>query len=261
MANQYSGLRMGGVNINNNNTGYLDDNSNPVCRTLGRDKNCCSKFCIGGRSKLGGVSPEGSGVHSASKSVSSAMEAVKSSANLWSSSSLYPSLIAVWSWGRRSPISSSQMAHFNSGSGMEREREESVAIKSPRVSKNIDEHCKDSAGGGVESLKRKSNKRAWFKMGVATLLLILIFWVVLQVAWLMMGGVYRLVGVVILLWQHTYIWRVVSPGICWQHADNIFKPRAMVVSGWSGDPMCLSTAESMCSNWGNGGRLSANWNG
>lgn len=50
------------------------------------------------------------------------------------------------------------MAHFNNGSGMEREREESGAIKSPRVSKNIDEHCKDSARGGEESLKGNVNK-------------------------------------------------------------------------------------------------------
>ena len=61
------------------------------------------------------------------------------------------------------------MAHFNSGSGMERGREESGAIRSPRVSKNIDEHCKDSAGGEVESLKGNASKWAWLKMGVVTL--------------------------------------------------------------------------------------------
>ena len=44
--------------------------------------------------------------------------------------------------------------------------------------------------------------------------------------------------------------------MCCVAMEMIFNPIAMVERGWSGDPMCFSTADSICSNWDNGGRLS-----
>ena len=44
--------------------------------------------------------------------------------------------------------------------------------------------------------------------------------------------------------------------MCCVAMEMIFNPIAIVERGWSGDPMCFSTADSICSNWDNGGRLS-----